>query len=68
MLIGSDCSVSTEPVAELTPNWNIVQVRTADIENYVFIFLLRHSYNHIIIIRMLYISMFSRLLFRESSF
>ena len=26
MLIGADCSVATEPVAELAPNWNLVQV------------------------------------------
>ena len=26
MLIGSDCSVVTEPVAELAPHWNLVQV------------------------------------------
>ena len=26
MMIGADCSVATEPVAELTPHWNIVQV------------------------------------------
>ena len=28
LLIGSDCSVATEPVAELSHNWNLVQVRT----------------------------------------
>ena len=28
MMIGADCSVATEPVAELTPHWNIVQVTT----------------------------------------
>ncbi|XP_065899518.1 gamma-aminobutyric acid type B receptor subunit 2-like isoform X2 [Dysidea avara] len=26
MLIGADCSVATEPVAELAPNWNLVQI------------------------------------------
>jgi len=26
MLIGADCSVATEPVAELAHNWNLVQV------------------------------------------
>jgi len=26
MLIGADCSVATEPVAELAPSWNLVQV------------------------------------------
>jgi len=26
MLIGADCSVATEPVAELSPHWNLVQV------------------------------------------
>ena len=26
MLIGSDCSVSTEPVAEISHHWNLVQV------------------------------------------
>ena len=28
MLIGSDCSVATEPVAEISYNWNLVQVGT----------------------------------------
>jgi len=26
MLIGPDCSIATEPVAEIAPNWNLVQV------------------------------------------
>ena len=26
MLIGADCSVATEPVAEISHNWNLVQV------------------------------------------
>ena len=26
MLIGSDCSVSSEPVAEISHHWNLVQV------------------------------------------
>ena len=26
MLIGSDCSIATEPVAEIAHNWNLVQV------------------------------------------
>ena len=26
MLIGSDCSVSTEPIAEISHHWNLVQV------------------------------------------
>ena len=26
MIIGADCSVSTEPIAELAPFWNLVQV------------------------------------------
>ena len=26
--IGADCSVATEPVAEISHNWNLVQVRT----------------------------------------
>ncbi|XP_065899532.1 gamma-aminobutyric acid type B receptor subunit 2-like [Dysidea avara] len=29
MLIGADCSVATEPVAELAPNWNLVQISPA---------------------------------------
>ncbi|XP_065899590.1 gamma-aminobutyric acid type B receptor subunit 2-like isoform X4 [Dysidea avara] len=29
MLIGSDCSVATEPVAEIAPNWNLVQISAA---------------------------------------
>ncbi|XP_065899536.1 gamma-aminobutyric acid type B receptor subunit 2-like [Dysidea avara] len=29
MLIGSDCSVATEPVAEIAPNWNLVQISPA---------------------------------------
>ena len=28
MVIGSDCSVSTSPIAELVPFWNLVQVGT----------------------------------------
>jgi len=31
MLIGPDCSVTSEPVAELAPNWNLVQVRSVAI-------------------------------------
>ena len=27
MLIGSDCSVSTEPIAEIASTWNLIQVR-----------------------------------------
>ncbi len=26
MIVGADCSTSTEPVAELAPFWNLVQV------------------------------------------
>ena len=26
MLIGSDCSVSSEPIAEISHHWNLVQV------------------------------------------
>ena len=26
MLIGSDCSVSTEPIAQISHHWNLVQV------------------------------------------
>ncbi|XP_065899524.1 gamma-aminobutyric acid type B receptor subunit 2-like [Dysidea avara] len=29
MLIGSDCSVATEPVAEISSNWNLVQISQA---------------------------------------
>ncbi|XP_065899591.1 gamma-aminobutyric acid type B receptor subunit 2-like [Dysidea avara] len=29
ILIGSDCSVATEPVAEIAPNWNLVQISAA---------------------------------------
>ena len=36
MLIGTSCSVSTAPIAELSPNWNLVQV--SDI---------RMSYTHV---------------------
>ena len=32
MIVGADCSVSTEPVAELAPHWNLVQV-----DNYIAI-------------------------------
>ena len=28
MIVGADCSISTEPIAELAPFWNLVQVRT----------------------------------------
>lgn len=28
MIIGADCSISTEPIAELAPFWNLVQVCT----------------------------------------
>ncbi|XP_065899522.1 gamma-aminobutyric acid type B receptor subunit 2-like isoform X2 [Dysidea avara] len=28
MLLGPDCSVATEPVAEIAPNWNLVQAAT----------------------------------------
>ena len=31
MIVGADCSVSTEPVAELAPYWNLVQVGNTDI-------------------------------------
>ncbi|XP_065899508.1 gamma-aminobutyric acid type B receptor subunit 2-like isoform X2 [Dysidea avara] len=29
MLIGPDCSIATEPVAELAPNWNLMQISAA---------------------------------------
>jgi len=34
MLIGADCSVATEPVAELAPNWNLVQVSLVVLVSY----------------------------------
>ena len=29
MLIGPECSVGSEPTAELAPNWNLIQVALA---------------------------------------
>ena len=37
MLIGADCSIATEPIAELSPNWNLVQVSLLTAEVMLFI-------------------------------
>jgi len=37
MLIGSDCSVATEPVAELSHNWNLVQVSHAGQKECIYV-------------------------------
>lgn len=47
MIVGPDCSVSTEPVAELALHWNLVQVSNTDIILYSLLF--AHCYNYIAI-------------------
>ena len=37
MIVGADCSISSEPIAELAPFWNLIQVHT-----YIIIMLILH--------------------------
>jgi len=52
MIVGADCSTSTEPVAELAPFWNLVQVRLCrEASMYIVDFIiiaknLRNSYEY----------------------
>jgi len=44
MLIGADCSVSTEPIAEIAHTWNLIQVASYMAIEYMYIL---HTWSYV---------------------